>query len=180
VVPVVPSFSDGTPRDEWILGGVGENIVRVISVEMSGRVNAPGEVKDNDVSEGSAHEKGGPEVFAPVARGNLCGQDKAHVKGCPWVALLLPVHEGIGQQIGEVHLATGLNDSGVLFDNEPTDVGVEKSSGGVVRIRGGFRKFVVDSVVASPMVDSSLVRNRVAQHKNRSEDKVGLVRSVRP
>jgi len=129
---------------------------------MGGRVNAPREVKHNDVSEGSAHEKGGPEVFAPVASGNLCGQDKAHVKGRPWVALLLPVHEGIVQQIGEIHLATGLYDSGVLFDKQPTNVGVEKSSGGVVRIRGGFRKFVVDSVIAGPMVDCSLVGDRVA------------------
>jgi len=180
VVPVVPAFSDGAPRDKGVFGGVGKDIIRVVTVQVSGRVDAPGKVKNNDVSKGSSNEKGVPEILAPVVLGDLSGKDKAHVQSEPGVEFLLPVYQRIGQQIRKVHFASGLDDRGVLFDNEPTNVSVEKSASSVVGIRLGFREFVVDSVITSPMVDRSLVGDRVAEHENSSEQKVGLIRTVRP
>ena len=180
VVPVVPSLSNGAPRNERILGGVGKNIVRVVTVQVGSRVNTPGEVKDHGVSKGSGDEKGVPEIFSPVVLGNLSGEDKAHVKGEPRVQLFLPVDERIGKQIRKVHFASGLDNRRVLFDNEPTDVSVEKSAGSIVGVRLGFGEFVVNSVIAGPVVDGSLVGDGVGKHEHGSEQKVGLIRTVRP
>ena len=180
VVPVVPSLSNSAPRDERIFGGVGKNIVRVVTVQVSGRVNTPGEVKDHDISKSSGHEKGVPEVFAPVVLGDLSREDKAHVKSEPRVQLFLPVDKGIGKQIRKVHFASGLDNLRVLFDKEPTNVSKEKSASGIVWVRLGFGEFVVDSVITGPVVDGSLVGDGVAEHEHGSEQKVGLVRAVRP
>ena len=43
-----------------------------------------------------------------------------------------------------------------------------------------LREFVVDTVVASPVVDAALVGNRVDEHKEQSDGKVCFIRSVGP
>ena len=137
-------------------------------------------MKDHDISKSSGHEEGVPEVFAPVVLGDLSRGDKAHVKGEPRVQLSLPVDERIGKQIRKVHFSSGLDNRRVLFDNEPTNVSVKKSAGSIVGVRLGFGEFVVDSVIAGPVVDGSLVGDGVGKHEHGSEQKVGLIRTVRP
>ena len=44
VMPVVPSLPDGEERNVWILGGVGHDVVRMISVQMSGAIHEEGTV----------------------------------------------------------------------------------------------------------------------------------------
>jgi len=142
---------------------------------MSRRVHAPCEVEDGAVSKGACNEEAVPEFFSPIVRGNLCWENEAHVKGEPRVEFSLPIHERVGQEIREVHLATGLDNRWVLFHNQPTDMGVKEPTGCVVRVGLRLGEFVVDSVIASPVVNRSLIGDRVTHHQEESKDEVCFV-----
>jgi hypothetical protein len=44
VMPVVPSLLDGKERNIWILRGVGHDVVRMISMQVSGAIHKEGTV----------------------------------------------------------------------------------------------------------------------------------------
>jgi len=175
VVPVVPSLSDRAPRDKWILRRVGQDIVWVIPVEVGGRVDKPCEMKNDTVSQSSGDEKSGPEIFAPIPRGNLSREYVTHVQREPGIALLLPVDDWIGLQIREIHFSSDLDDIGMLLDEQPSHVSEEKSTCGVVRIGIGFREFVVDSVITGPMVNAALVGNGIEKHEKKADTPVRFI-----
>jgi len=179
-MPVVPSLADGAPGDDRILRWVGHDVIRVVSVQVRGRVDEPGEVQDDAVSESTGDEEGVPEVGTPEVGRNLGRQDVAHVEREPRIELLLEVHGRVLHEIGKVHVASRFDDFGMLLDEQPSHVGEEESSRGVVRVGIGFRILVVDAVIACPVVDAALVGDGVAEHQENSERKPGLVRSVGP
>lgn len=152
----------------------------MISVKVGSRVDQPGEVKNNAVSQGSSNEESSPEVFTPVANGNLSRENIAHVQGEPRVALPLEGNNRVGLQVREIHFASSLNNIGVLLDEQPTHVGKEKPTGSVVGVSVGLRKFVVNSVVTSPVPDATLVGNRIQEHKKNADTPVRFIRSMRP
>ena len=180
VMPVVPPLADGAEGDEGILGGVGQDVVRVIAHEMGGGVDEPGEVQHDGVTEGTGHEEGVPEVLPPEVLRDLGGHDVAHVQSEPRVELLLEHDEGVLVQVGEVEVASGLDDGGMLLDEEPAHVREEESAGGVVGVGLGLRELVMDAVVAGPVEDAALVGNGVGQHEEEPDGEAGLVRAVGP
>lgn len=147
---------------------------------MSSRVYHPCAVKNPYVSKSSSHEECVPEVFSPSVVSYLSWHDEAHVKRKPWVAFPLEANDDVLLQVGEIHFATCLDDIRVLLYEQPTHVSEEKSASSIVGISRSFRKFVVDSVIAGPVVDTALVGNRVDEHKAQSSNEVSFIRSVRP
>jgi hypothetical protein len=180
VVPVVPALADGAEGHEGVLGGVGEDVVRVVAHEVGGGVDEPGEVQNDGVAESAGDEEGVPEFLAPEVLRDLGGHDVAHVQGEPRVELLLEHDEGVLVQVREVEVAAGLDDGGVLLDEEPAHVGEEEAAGGVVGVGLGLRELVVDAVVAGPVVDAALVGDGVGQHEEEADGEAGLVRAVGP
>ena len=180
VVPIVPPLTDGAEGDEGVLGGVRQDVVGVVAHEVGGGVDEPGEVQDDGVAEGAGHEEGVPKVLAPEVLGDLGGHDVAHVQGEPRVELLLEHDEGVLVQVGEVEVAAGLDDGGMLLDEEPAHVGEEEAAGGVVGVGLRLGELVVDAVVAGPVVDAALVGYGVGQHEEEADGEAGLVRAVGP
>lgn len=180
MVPVVPSLPNGAERNEGILSGVGQDVVRVIAHEMCGGVDEPGEVQYDGVTEGTGNEEGVPEVLPPEVLRDLGGHDVAHVQSEPRVELLLEHDEGVLVQVGEVEVASGLDDGGMLLDEEPAHVSEEEAAGGIVRVGLGLRELVVDAVVAGPVEDAALVGDGVGQHEEEPDGEAGLVRAVGP
>jgi hypothetical protein len=68
----------------------------------------------------------------------------------------------------------------MLLDEEPAHVGKEKAPTGVVRVRVRFAKLVVDAVIAGPVVNGSLVGNRVANDEEKTYEEVRFVGAVTP
>ena len=68
----------------------------------------------------------------------------------------------------------------MLLDVEPTHVCEEEPAHGIVRVGISLRVFVVDSMIASPVVDRTLVGDGVAQHEKEADGEGGGVGAVRP
>ena len=64
----------------------------------------------------------------------------------------------IGLQVGELQLASLLDDVRVLPHQEPADVGEEESPQGVMGVRVCLREFMVDSVISSPLINIILCK----------------------
>lgn len=178
VVPVVPSLSDGAVRDKRILTGVGHNIIWVVTVQMRRRVDKPGKVEDDAITKGTGHKERIPKVLSPKVLSDLCRPDITDVKSKPWVQLFLKGDTPIFRKISKIHFFSSLVNIGVLFHHKPANVGVEKTSGSIVGISIRFTEFVVDAVVTAPMVDTSLVGEGVAKHKEESDGPCSLIGSV--
>ena len=180
MVPVVPSFSDGAVGDDRIFAGVGKNIIGVVTVQMCRRVDQPSKVKDDAIPKGTGNKEGIPEILPPKVGSNLRWEDIADVKSEPGVQLSLEDNTPILQEITEIHFSSSLDYIGMLLDHKPSHVGVEESPGSVVGISIGFGVFVVDAMVTTPVVDTSLVGKRVAKHQEESDGPSSFVGSVRP
>ena len=72
-------------------------------------------------------------------------------------------------QVAEVQLFPGADHLGVFLDVQPANVCVEESSHGIVGVGIRLRIFVVDAVVAGPVVYAFLIGNGVAQHEEESD-----------
>lgn len=92
-----------------------------------------------------------------------------HSSGVNWLlirrySLLMELNDGIGQDVAHIDSSALLQHFGMLLQHQPADVGEEEAAIGVVRIGIGLRVFVVDSVVADPVVKRVLkmkfMRNR--------------------
>jgi hypothetical protein len=68
----------------------------------------------------------------------------------------------------------------MFLDEEPSHVGEEKSTTGIVRVRVRLAKLVVDAVIAGPMVNGALVGNRVADDQKETHEEMGFVGAVTP
>lgn len=68
----------------------------------------------------------------------------------------------------------------MLLAQQPADVREEETTRGVVGIGVSLRVFVVDAMVASPMVGGILEGNRVEDDQNHSQGPLGLVGAMRP
>lgn len=68
----------------------------------------------------------------------------------------------------------------MLLDEQPTHMREEESAGSVVRVRVRLRVLVVHAVVAGPVPDAALVRDRVAEHQEGAQRETSLVRTMRP
>eukprot|EP00978_Attheya_sp_CCMP212_P027734 scaffold93559_cov49-Attheya_sp.AAC.2 len=132
-------------------------------------------MQDDDITEGAGNKEGVPKVFSPKVRRNLCGHDKAHVEGKPWVELLLKHDKGVFAQITKVQLASGRNHVWVLLDKEPSHVSKEKTSGGIVRISIRLGVFVVNTMVPRPVKNTALIGDRIAEHQKESHWRCRLV-----
>ena len=180
MVPVVPSFSNGTVGHIWIFTRVGHDIIGVIAIQVCCRVNKPCKVEDDTVTKGTGYKKGIPEVFSPKVLRHLCWPDITDVQGKPRVQFFLKGNTPIFGKIGKVHFTPRLVHSGVLLHQKPAHVGVEESSGSIVGISIRFAEFVVDAMIATPVVDTSLVGKTIAKHQEKSDRPGSLIGSVRP
>lgn len=180
VVPIVPSLTHCKPRDNGVLCRIGQYIVGVIPVQVCRRVDQPGKVQDDAVAKTARDQKGRPKVLSPKVGSDLGWHDVAHVEGKPGIQFFLIVDNGVFHQVGKVHFATGFNDIRVFSDKEPSHVGKEKASSGIVRVRVRFGKLVVDAVIAAPVVNGALIGNGVAEHEKETNGKGSFVGSVRP
>merc|ERR1719491_1739507 len=97
-------------------------------------------------------------------RGNLSREEETHVERKPRVQPLLEHDKTIIFQITEIHFSSDFYNIGMLLDEQPSNVSEEETSRGIVRVRIGFRKFVVYTVVSRPMINASLIRNGIEQH----------------
>eukprot|EP00968_Pinguiococcus_pyrenoidosus_P003507 scaffold228_cov312-Pinguiococcus_pyrenoidosus.AAC.25 len=164
VVPVVPALPNGRQRHQRVLRRVAVRIVRVVAVDVRGRVDEPREVQHRAVAQCAGHPERGPELLAPPIRGDQRREDVAHEQRKPRVHALLEHDVAVGLQVREVQLSAGLDHVGVLLEVQPAHVREEEASRGVVRIGVGLRVLVVHPVVPRPVVDGALVGDGVAQH----------------
>jgi len=152
----------------------------VIAHQVGGRVDQPCEVQDNHIAQSTSHKKGVPKVFTPKVRGHLRRHDVAHVQSEPRIELLLKSHHWIFFQVGKVHGSSSCHDVRVLLDKEPPHVSEKESTCRVVRIRIGFGILVVHAVIASPMVNATLIGDAVAEHEKDTDGKCSFVTAVGP
>ena len=122
-------------------------------------------MEDDDVAEGARDPERVPEGLAPAALGHDGGEDVAHEEREPGVEFLLEHDEAIARQVGEVELLALGHDVGVLLHVEPAHVREEEAARRVVRVRVRLGVLVVHAVVARPVVDRALVRDRVHEHE---------------
>jgi hypothetical protein len=130
----MPSFANGAPGNKGVFRGVAHDIVWVISIEMSRRIDKPGKVKDNAISECTCDKESIPERLSPKVISHKSRHDIAHEQGEPRITHFLVFDDGIFHQIGEIHFASSFHNIGVLFHKQPTHVSEEESTRGIVRV----------------------------------------------
>ena len=99
VVPVVPSLTNGADGHEEVLSGPDVLIVGLATIEVCQAVHAPGEVKDNAVTEGTGafQEHLNPEVLGDQGR-----EHKSHELGEPGVKAVLEHHYRVSYEVAVV------------------------------------------------------------------------------
>lgn len=95
-------------------------------------------------------------------------------------SLLLEHNNGIGFQIAHIDLFALLLDVGMFSAEQPTHVGKEEATSGVVGIGISVREFVMDAMIACPLVNAILEGERLAQHKENTQRHLGFVGTMRP
>ena len=180
VMIIVPPFPHSAPRYDRVFGGVRKHVVRVIAVQVCGRIDQPCEVQYHGISESPGNQECRPKVLAPKAGCHLRWHDVAHVQGKPRVKFLLEPNDRIFHQITEVHFPSHLDDVGMLLDQQPPHVRKEESTRCVVRVGVGFGELVVYAMIPRPVVNAALIGNAVAQHEENTDRQGRFVRSVRP
>ena len=158
-MPVVPSFSNTTVRNERVLGWVRKDIIRVVSVQVGSTVDQPSEVENYDISQSSCNEKPVPELLSPSLRCNLCGEYETAVKCEPRIKFLLEHNKRILQEVRKIKLASDFHDIRMLLHEQPSHVSEEKPTGCIVGICISLGEFVVYAMVTSPVENGTLVGN---------------------
>lgn len=126
---------------------------------MRGGIHQPSRVQRQSVSE-QVDAPGVEEGFAPEVHGDRHRHGEAHQRHDDEVVLLLVREDGVAVQIGHVDSLALVLHFRMLLAQEPSDVGEEEASLGVVRVRVGLAVLVVDSVVPGP------VNHRVLELRN--------------
>lgn len=72
------------------------------------------------------------------------------------ILLLLEHDDGIRFQVGHIDRLSFFLDHDMFSGHEPTHVGEEEASLGVMGVRVGLRVLVVNSVISRPLVDAVL------------------------
>ena len=147
VMIVVEAFAAGQHSHEHVLDRSDAFVIWSDAVEVSGTVDEPGGVQGETVAE-HVDEEGAREGLVPHVHRYECGQHEAAEDGERHVELVLPVDDGIGEQIVNGYAFAFLDDVRMLFDEQPAHVSEKEASVGVVRIGIGFAVLVVHAVIA--------------------------------
>jgi hypothetical protein len=107
---------------------------------------------------------------------------KSHAcKECePRVEDFLEYDDRISEEIRAVKTFSRFDDSRVFLHQQPTNVREEEPPLGVVGIGRRLAALVVHAMISSPVVDGTLVRDRVCEHEVDSHWKGCTVRTMRP
>mmetsp|Transcript_4546 Transcript_4546/g.11094 ORF Transcript_4546/g.11094 Transcript_4546/m.11094 type:complete len:257 (+) Transcript_4546:4816-5586(+) len=181
MVPRVPALAHGEERDQ---SGLGRRLGRVVGrraeVGVHDAVHGPRAVQNVHVAQHSRVQEPVPQRLAPTEHGNKRRHRKAPGEVPPGVGLLLEHDERVLLQVLHIHLAPGESHLLGLLDQQPPHVRVEPAAVRVVRIRLSVAVDVVRAVVARPVVDRALVRDRVGDHEKETRDGVRVVAAVGP
>ena len=137
------------------------------------------------------HEVGGGEVLAPEQVGDEGGQDVTGHKEALGVVAMLEHEVGVLLKVGHVDGLAGLHDCRVLPHHQPTHVGKEEATVGIVGISHGLTALVVEParkykkdgapskdlvvpVVAAPGVDRVLAGHGVRHQQQHAQGGRGL------
>lgn len=129
----------------------------MVSIQVCCAIDKPSEVQHSNVSQSPTHKEGWPEALPPEMTSNLSGEHEAHVKSEKWIKLLLEHDSRVFVQVAEVQFFSGPDNLRVFLDVQPSHVGEEESAHGIVGVGVGFGVFMVDTVIAGPVEDGSLV-----------------------
>jgi len=94
--------------------------------------------------------------------------------------LFLESNDGVTLKVGHVNSSSLDFDCRMLLGHEPSHVGKEEPSLGIMRVGIGLGIFVMDAVVPAPLVDRVLECDRLEQGQEELERKFGLVGLVSP
>ena len=136
------------------------------------------------------HEVGGGGVLAPE-HGDQSGQDKSGHEEALDVMAMLEHEVGVLLEVGHVDGLAGLHDGRVLPHHQPTNVGKEEATVGIVGISHGLTALVVEParkykkdgapskdlvvpVVATPGVDRVLAGHGVRHQQQHAQGGLGL------
>jgi len=86
----------------------------------------------------------------------------------------------ISKEIGHVDLSSSINHFLVFLYYQPTHMCKKEASFGIVGILVSFRKFMVCSVVTSPVKDGTLAGSAVGNHQDQPHDPVSRITTMRP
>lgn len=96
------------------------------------------------------------------------------------VSLFLPHDHRVGLQVPHVDRPALAGDVRVFAHHQPAHVREEEPAGRVVRVGVRVGELVVHAVVAHPLVDVVLERQRLEQGQQHAHRETGLVAPVRP
>lgn len=123
---------------------------------MGGTVHRPSEVQAAHVAEEALLDEGQGPGLAPAVDWDHGGQDEAEEGLQGDEVLLVEADHGISQNVAHVDLATTTKYLRMLQHHQPAHVGEEESPVSIVGIRIRLRVFVMNSMVANPVVQGVL------------------------
>ena len=98
----------------------------------------------------------------------------------PRVATLLKHYDFVGEEIAHIHFTSSLDHVRVFVNKEPAHVTEEEATTGVVWILIGVGEKMMRTMIAGPMKDGPLISNAGQDHGEHFENKICVVRAMRP
>lgn len=140
-------------------------VVRPGAPEMRSAVDRPGEVQTGHVAEDTLVHEGVVPRLAPEVDGDHSGQQEAEEYLQQDEMLLMETHHGIGQYVTHIDLSTTTQHIRMLQHHQPANVREEEASICIVRIGVCFRILMMHTMIAYPIVQGVLRREREGNGK---------------
>ncbi|GMT22773.1 hypothetical protein PFISCL1PPCAC_14070, partial [Pristionchus fissidentatus] len=155
-------------------------IVRLVPEHVSGGVDQECGVECEDVSEHAGDVEGDERRLSPEVDGDESGKNEADECGKGKIVPSLECKNGVVVEVGDVDLRSHFLQFLTLSRQQPSDVRVEESPLGVVRVGLGVCPFVMTTMVSRPLDHVVLMRECAESHEEESSRKCGLEGAMRP
>lgn len=94
--------------------------------------------------------------------------------------LFLEHYNGISFQVTHIDLLALLFDIGMFSTQQPTHMGKEETTSGIVWICVSIGKFMMHTMISGPFVNVILEGQRLAQHQKDAQWHPGFIGTMRP
>ena len=131
-------------------------VIRPGSPHVRRTVDQPCKVQTANISEDNLCDKGQVQLLTPQIVRNHYGQNKAKCQFQGNKIFLMELYDRILQDIRHVNLTTTSQNLRVFVHHQPANMGKEKSAIRIVRIGIGLRVFMVNAMIANPVIQSVL------------------------
>ena len=179
VVIVVESLSHKDVTNGG-LTGIDALIVWSSAPNVCRTVDTPRYVERQAVAEHYAREEWGQQTLRPEVAWNQCGDDGVNEHKKLFVVFSLEPDYRVSHQVTHIYVLSLGFYFGMLFDQKPSNVREKEASLSVVRIGICFGVFVMNAMVATPLVYVVLEGHDVEECEDHTQMELGFVCPMRP